>query len=109
MKPCLHPSLVEMNELEAYLDLAAHCGYEWVDVPLHWIQQEAEKRGASRVEDMFQSRRLQLASFGLPVNLYADEADYVRDLALLSERAAFAVRVGAVRCTTFLWPSIDER
>ncbi|KRW92817.1 xylose isomerase [Alicyclobacillus tengchongensis] len=109
MKPCLHPSLVDTNELEAYLDLAVQCGYEWVDVPLHWLHQEVEKTTPSRVEVMFQSRRLRLASFGLPVDLYADEADYVRDLALLPERVAFAVGLGAVRCTTFLWPSIDER
>lgn len=109
MKPCLHPSIVNVNRLEPYLDLASRHGYEWVDLSFDWIEDARAEHGDSYVEELFLTRGLSLASFGLPVNVYGDESDFVRDLAALPERVEFAVRLGATRCTTFLWPSIDDR
>lgn len=109
MKPCLHPSIVDEHRFEPFLELAARHGYEWVDMPLQWIEDARAQHGDAYVEEQFLSRGIALASFGLPVDVYGDESEFVRDLAMLPERAELALRLGATRCTTFLWPSIDER
>ncbi|WP_062308332.1 sugar phosphate isomerase/epimerase family protein [Alicyclobacillus sendaiensis] len=108
MEPCLHPTLVDETSLVPYLDLARETGYRYVDVPFHWLEDEAEKRGEADVEALFQERGLVLANLGLPLNLYDAEPAFLRDLSLLPDRARLCARLGARSVTAFLWPSMDE-
>jgi len=108
MEPCLHPTLVDETSLVPYLDLARETGYRYVDVPFHWLEAEAERRGDAAVEAMFQQRGLLLANLGLPLNLYDAEPAFLRDLSLLPDRARLCARLGARSVTAFLWPSMDE-
>lgn len=109
MKPCLHPSITTKNDLVEYLDLAQEAGFEWVDVDMSWLETFVHQNGERALEALFESRKLSLASFGLPVDVYADESTFALQLARLPDVAALAMRLGATRCCTWLWPSIDER
>lgn len=109
MKPCLHPSIVTTTDLQQYLDLAQRHGYEWVDIDLSWANEMDLASGETYVDELFASRHLSLASFGLPVDVYAEESVFNRQLAALPDVAERAFRLGATRCCTWLWPSIDER
>lgn len=108
LKPCLHPSIVRTNELNAYLDLAQANGYETVDADLGWLQETAKKHGEAYLREQFHSRGLTLASFGLPVDVHGDESTFQADLARLPEHAERCLSLGATRCCTWLWPSIDD-
>ncbi|SIT07907.1 sugar phosphate isomerase/epimerase family protein [Alicyclobacillus vulcanalis] len=108
MEPCLHPTLVDETSLVPYLDLARETGYRYVDVPFSWLEAEAERHGEAYLEDLFRARGLVLANLGLPVNLYESEPSFLRELALLPDRARLCARLGARGVTTFLWPSVDE-
>lgn len=108
MKPCLHPSIVSTLDLLSYLDLAKRSGFECIDVDMSLVSTADEAHGEAYVDGEFAARHLTLASFGLPVDVYADESTFVRQLATLPDVAERAVRLGATRCCTWLWPSIDE-
>ena len=108
MEPCLYPTLVDETSLVPYLDLACETGYRYVDVPFHWLEAEAERRGEAAVEALFRHRGLVLANLGLPLNLYDPEPAFLRELSLLPERARLSARLGARGVTAFLWPSMDD-
>jgi sugar phosphate isomerase/epimerase len=108
VKPCLHPSIVSAQSLDDYLQLAERSGYEWVDVQFDWIEKAVSNRGIRYVQALFTEKNLQLASFGLPVHLHGSEAEYRTSMVQLPAIAEMAHRLGATRCCTWLWPSIDE-
>ncbi|WAH38349.1 sugar phosphate isomerase/epimerase family protein [Alicyclobacillus dauci] len=109
MKPCLHPSIVEgVCDLDSYLDVAKVAGFEFVEVDWTWLDTAADKYGESYLCRAFSRRSLTLASFGLPVDLYCDEALFQSQLQELPTAAERAVRLGATRSCTWLWPAIDE-
>ncbi|EPZ41598.1 MULTISPECIES: sugar phosphate isomerase/epimerase family protein [Alicyclobacillus] len=109
MKPCLHPSIVTTDSLESYLALAQRCHYRYVDVDFRWIEQAASQQSIAYVQHMFESHGIELASFGLPVAVHGDETAFQTTLSQLPEVAGNALRLGATRCVTWLWPSVDER
>lgn len=108
MKPCLHPSMTTVDDLIPYLDIAKDAGFETVEVKDAWIEAMIEEKGGFALREAFESRDLTLANFGLPVNFHDDEETYKQDLAQLPAVAERSLTLGAVRCTTWLWPSIDE-
>lgn len=109
MKSCLHPSITTVDSLDPYLDIAHAAGYQWVDVLDTWIEAAIEAEGFGAVRGAFESRALQLASFGLPVNFHGEEAVFQADLAKLPMFAERRLTLGATRCCTWLWPSVDEK
>jgi sugar phosphate isomerase/epimerase len=109
LKPCLHPSITKSANLTEYLTLAHELGYEMVDAEMSWIDAYADRHGIKAVRDLFSSKNIELASFGLPVDLHADEASFQSDLKEMASRAQVYLTLGATRCCTWLWPSIDER
>jgi sugar phosphate isomerase/epimerase len=104
MKPCLNPSIIRTRELTEYLNIAKRTGYEYVDVDTHQLEQY----DWATVRELFLERKLQVGSFGLPVDVYADESTFQADLEKLRDRASLAMSLGAKSCCTWLWPSIDE-
>ncbi|GMA59777.1 sugar phosphate isomerase/epimerase [Alicyclobacillus fastidiosus] len=109
MKPCLHPSIVTSESLEGYLDIAKRSGYRVVDVDFRWIAERVQARGLGYVRDLFETSGIELASFGLPVDVYGDEAHFQATLQDLVQVAETALCLGATRAVTWLWPSVDER
>lgn len=108
MKPCLHPSIVSDLSLQDYLELANRTGYASVDVDFGTLQNAISEHGFHKVQDMFDLNQLQLASFGLPVNVHGSDSDYQASLRQLPAIAELALRLGATRCCTWLWSTIDE-
>ncbi|OYD08452.1 sugar phosphate isomerase/epimerase family protein [Paludifilum halophilum] len=107
MHPCLNPSLISTKELTGYLGVAQHAGFEWVEADIGDIRKRAEQTSPQEVVDLFASRGVQLASFGLPVNLSGDEASFRDGLARLDRNAGLAMMLGCGRCMTWLRPSVD--
>ncbi|WP_188880889.1 sugar phosphate isomerase/epimerase family protein [Alicyclobacillus cellulosilyticus] len=108
MKPCLNPSLVRTRDLEAYLDIAAQAGYTAVEADVGAVVALVRAQGMRAVRKLFRDRGIELGSFGLPVDVHAEEAVFRAGLERLPEAAAVAAELGARSACTWLWPSVDE-
>ena len=104
MKPCLNSSIVRERELTSFLDIAYRAGYTAVDVDIRQL----EHLEWPQVKELFTERNLEIGSFGLPIDVYADEAVFQEELGKLEKRVELALALGAKSCCTWLWPSIDE-
>jgi len=109
MKPCLNSSTSggRHNFLE-YLNLAAETGYEYIEGDIGAVHQLLTEHGASYVQELFASRGVSMPTFGLPIAFGGDEEAFQSSLKKLPELARTALIIGADRCCTWLWPSIDE-
>jgi sugar phosphate isomerase/epimerase len=109
MIPCLNPATTgESENLEKFLSVAAKHGFGGIDYDIRQVEKMIEEKSTEAVRDMFASRSIELASFGLPAEFRKDEAEFKRTLDDLPRLAASAANIGCSICCTWLPPSTDE-
>ncbi len=109
MIPCLNPATTGQCEgLEEFLGAAAEHGFGGIDYDIRRVEEMIEGRSTEAVRDLFASKNVELASFGLPVDFRADEAAFKEHLEGLPRLAAASANVGCSRCCTWLPPSTDK-
>lgn len=105
MIPCLHSTTAgRALPFESYVALANKAGLKMVDLD----PGEVQKQGVDRVKECLARYDLRWASFGLPVNLNADESDFNEQLKTVALHGRTAMTFDVTRCTTYLLPSTDE-
>lgn len=109
MIPCLHPTTAGARlDLEAYLALAEAAGFSLVDWDVVDIHRRVQADGLDQVRALFRRHHVGWGGFGIPLDLFARDAQFAEQLARIDDLAATAAALGALRTMTWLWPSIDD-
>ena len=107
--PCLHPSTPGRRlDLPEYLAVAQEAGFSLVDWDAGDILGRVERDGLEAVKRLFSDHRVSWAGFGVPTDLFADEATFQASLERVARVGHVAHQFHATRAMTWLWPSIDE-
>jgi len=100
------PGALGLNlSLKEAARLASKYDFEGLQIDFDW----REEHGAAEVSDILDERGLRPGSFGLPLDLLAEEEGYRSQLEGLPEKVQFAAQVGCKRCSTYIMSFSDER
>jgi sugar phosphate isomerase/epimerase len=91
------------------IELALSHGFRGLELDLVEFAARAKSGGLDKARRLFDSARLKLAQFRLPVDLEADETTFRRQLTELIDLSQTAVQVGCLRAIVSIAPGSDER
>lgn len=91
------------------IELALSHGFRGVELDLVEFAARAKTGGLDKARRFYDSAKLKLSEFRLPVDLEADEATFRRQLTELIDLAQIAVEIGALRAVVSIAPGSDER
>lgn len=89
------------------IELALSFGFRGLDLDLFDFADRAKTSGLAHARRLFDSAKLSLSQFQLPVDLSANDADFAKELARLEELAPVAEQAGAKRALTIVRPTSD--
>lgn len=107
MIPCLNPATAWLPEPEAYIRLAARCGFSAVEAGAdHWAEW-AKRKSAEYIRDFCAREACMIGHSGLFVNFREDDITFEADLARLPAVCAVNRRIGVRAMSTWIRPSTD--
>ncbi len=90
------------------IELALTYGFKTIDIDLVEFSHRAQTRGLPFARRLFESAKLAVGLFPLPVDLEAEESDYQKQLAALASLAQMAAEIGATLCQVEIAPAGDQ-
>lgn len=91
------------------IELALSHGFRGLELDLVEFAARAKTNGLDKARRLYDSAKLKLSTFRLPVDLESDEATFRRQLTELIDLAQTAAQVGCLRAITAIAPGSDER
>ncbi|MBX3412513.1 MAG: sugar phosphate isomerase/epimerase [Pirellulales bacterium] len=91
------------------IELSLSHGFRGLELDLVEFAARAKSGGLDKARRLFDSAKLKLAYFRLPVDLEADEATFRKQLTELIDLTPIAAQVGCLRAVTTISPGSDER
>jgi len=95
--------------LSEAVELALLGGFQGIDANMPEVSALAEGQGFRYVRSIFESAKLKVGTWRLPVSWQDDDATFESDLEKLKDYAELAQKVGATRTVTVVAPASDER
>ncbi|MFW6006773.1 MAG: sugar phosphate isomerase/epimerase family protein [Bacillota bacterium] len=106
MYKSLGPGAIGVDvSLEKAAELAAEYDFAGLQVNVNLLKE----KGVAEVKKIYEKYDLKPGSFGLPVNIYASEEDFEKELSELPEKAQMAKELGCSRSSTYIFSFSDER
>jgi sugar phosphate isomerase/epimerase len=90
------------------IELALSHGFRGLDLDIVEFQKQVETRGLATSRRLWDSAKLRLGRFHLPLELAAESSDFAAALAKLDGQAKLAAEVGCTRAVTRIAPASDE-
>ncbi len=91
------------------IELALTYGFGGMDLNVVEFATRARLKGVEYARRLFDSGKMKLGSFALPVDWEADEETFAKDMKKLPEYAQAAVAAGCTRCIATVAPANDQR
>lgn len=91
------------------IELALSFGFKGLDLNLIEFSREVQEYGLPKARRLVDSAKLKLGTFRLPVDWYAEDADYRLAMQKLPALLDLASQVGCTRATTEVQPASDVR
>ena len=91
------------------IELTLSNGFKGTDLDLVDFERQVANKGLAHARRFFDSARLMLGSFELPVDVDAEDDLFQQQLAQLTESSKLAAEVGCTRCRTIVPPAGDIR
>jgi sugar phosphate isomerase/epimerase len=105
----LNPSALGVTGHQSeIIELALTYGFEGMDLNVIEFATRARLKGLDYARRLFDSAKLQLGSFELPVAWDADAATFEKEMKKLPELAQAAAQVGCTRCVAMVAPANDK-
>lgn len=100
--------LGQVKDLEELVRLAAENGFEAVETNGSELKKFVHEKGTEGAKAFLRKEKVQIGSFGLPVQWRTSDEEFKRGLSNLIEDAAIFSQFGCTTCYTYILPSVDE-
>ena len=91
------------------IELALTYGFGGMDLNVVEFATRARLKGVEYARRLFDSGKMKLGSFALPLDWEADEETFAKDMKKLPDYAQAAVAAGCTRCIATVAPANDQR
>lgn len=110
MLKVLNPSAIGVSGRQSeIIELALTYGFSGLELDLADLQKRIDLAAVAQTRRLYESARLKLPSFQVPLQLGAAEPQYRQQLTELEKLAQFAAQLGATSAWNLLEPANDER